>query len=356
MNKLLRRHLCMAGLIVGSSLISPVLSAQTVTMMPNPDNGGGYTDPFNNGSFEPLIEMDNALYGRYVDARGKGCLVKFDGTRLTLIDNPDTNPGVYGNMVAFDHAIYVQYSGNGVGHLAKYDGQRLTLLPNPDNGLGFFGASVLTIFNNGLYGRYLDANNRFRLVRIDQSGTPSVFSFIGITGVTCTVGDGNQRRITFTPQYTGVSGQPITFWVANELVPTTAAGPYTMSVYRDNPVVTLKATQAGTPGEATYAFNWVSSCPLGARRAADEVVSTFRVVAMPNPGIDQSVSVEVNGALGQPLDLRIADERGKTISQLHIEQADVVERNVVRLGATPGIYLLTVVTPNQTQTLKLIRR
>ena len=57
------------GTLILSSLlaISPMLSAQTITMMPNPDNGGGYTDPFNNGSFEPLVEMDNALYGRYVD-------------------------------------------------------------------------------------------------------------------------------------------------------------------------------------------------------------------------------------------------------------------------------------------------
>ena len=327
--------------------------AQAVTMMPNPDNGGGYTDRFNQGSFEPLVEMDNALYGRYVDARHNGRLVKFDGTRLTLISNPDSSPGVFGNMIAYNHAIYVQYSAGGIMRLAKYDGKNLTLLDNPDAGLGFYGGSVLTVFNNGLYGRYLDANDNFHLVRVDHPSTDLSFAFMGVTGVSCTTGSGNQRTVKFTPQYTGVTGQSITFSVVGELLPTTNSGPYTLNMYRDNPVITLKAIQAGTPGEATYLFNWASFCPLGARLAADEGLS---VTVIPNPSVGQTTDIEVKGVANQPVDFQVTDEQGKPVSQFRIEQANDVERVPVRLGSLPGIYMLRVITPLQRKTVKLIKK
>ena len=232
---------------------------QTVTMIPNPDNGGGYTDRFNSGSFEPLIEMDNVLYGRYVDANGKGRLVKFDGTKLTLIQNPDDSHGVFGNMIAHNHTIYTQYAGDNAASLAKYDGNSLTLINNPDSGPGFYGGSVLTVFNNTLYGRYLDVNNNFRLVRVDNGSVNLPLGFASLENVSCSSQTENKYIFSFTPRYTGSTGQPITFSVVNELLPTTSSGPYQLTLYKDNPLITLKATQAGSVGRPGMKLTGIDS-------------------------------------------------------------------------------------------------
>lgn len=341
-------------------LMSYIAIAQTVTIIPNPDNGGGYTDQFNSESFEPLVEMDNVLYGRYVDARGKGRLIKFDGTILTLIPNPDDNAGVYGNMVACNHAIYVQYSMDKAGRIAKtriakYDGSSLTLIDNPDAGLGFYGSPVLKVFNNLLYGRYLDVNQKFHLVRIDNSSTSLPFGFTGVKDVNCTIASSNLRIINFTPEYTGQTGGTITFSVINEMEPTTKPGPYTLNLYSDNPIITLKAIQAGSPNEALYSFNWLRSCPIGARKAAEKK-SDLNIVIMPNPSSGPTIDIEVTGVIGQPLDFQLEDERGIAVSHIRIEQAAEIERNTIKLGSETGIYLLKVNTPTQSKTLKVLKK
>ena len=72
-----------------------------------------------------------------------------------------------------------------------------------------------------------------------------------------------ERMLTFTPQYAGVTGQPISFSVVNEMLPTTSPGPYTLRLYTDNPTITLKATQTGSPSEASFAYNWLAVCGEG---------------------------------------------------------------------------------------------
>lgn len=335
--------------------LSHAVLAQTITIIPNPDNGGGYTDRFNSESFEPLVEMDNILYGRYVDADGNGRLVKFDGTSLILIPNPDNSHGVFGNMIAHNHAIYAQYS-SGVGRLVKYDGHNLTLINNPDSGLGFFGGTVLTIFNNILYGRYLDVNNIFHLVRIDNNTVNLPLSISSIENTNCNQIGENKFSFSFTPKYTGSTGQPITFSVINEMEPTTSPGPYKLSLYRDNPVITLRATQAGSSGEARYEVNWYRYCVAGARLATEEPVKGLNVIVLPNPSSGQTVEVIVQGVSNQLLDLQVNNEQGVLVSHLRIEKAIENEHDIIRLGSSSGIYFLKVNTPNQTKTVKIIKR
>ncbi|MBD2699531.1 hypothetical protein IC229_02710 [Spirosoma sp. BT702] len=55
-------------------------------------------------------------------------------------------------------------------------------------------------------------------------------------------------------------GRQSNFWVVNELVPTTAPGPYSLQLYNDNPTIVLKARQEGSPGEASFTYNWLASC------------------------------------------------------------------------------------------------
>ena len=357
MEKPLHRILIIALLLVsGHLLTSHSVLGQTITMIPNPDNGGGYTDRFNSGSFEPLVEMDNVLYGRYVDGKAKGRLVKFDGNKLTLIPNPDNNSGVFGNMVAYNHVLYTQYAGDKIAYLAKYDGTNLTLISNPDSGPGFYGGSILTVFNSGLYARYLDNNNTFHLVRIDNTPVNLPFGFTSLENVSCNPATGNKFSFSFTPRYVGSTEQPITFSVVNELEPTTSPGPYQLSLYKDNPVITLKATQTGSSGEARYEVNWVQYCGFGARKAADESDKGLNVMVLPNPSLGQTAEVAVYGVAGQSLDFQVENEQGVAVSHLRIDQANETEHAFVRLGTTSGIYFLRINTPTQTKTVKVIRR
>lgn len=93
---------------------------------------------------------------------------------------------------------------------------------------------------------------------------PGGFAITGVTMVNCELFDEAKGGYTvrFTPQYTGANSNPIRFSVVNELPTTTAAAPYQLRLYTDNPTITLVANQAGNP-EARYAYNWWASCQRG---------------------------------------------------------------------------------------------
>ena len=127
-------------------------------------------------------------------------------------------------------------------------------------------------------------------------GTPptSPFSITGVTTVSCASVTAGERMLSFSPRYAGLSGQPISFSIVNEMLPTTAPGPYTLRVYTDNPTITLKATQRGTAGEASFAYNWLAAC-TGSARIGAEPVAGFEVRVLGNPGRAGQVWVEVRG-------------------------------------------------------------
>jgi hypothetical protein len=162
-----------------------------------------------------------------------------------------------------------------------------------------------------------------------------------------------QRRITFTPQYGGLDGAPVSFSVVNEMLPTTNPGPYSLTLYTDNPVITLQARQSGV--SSSFSYGWLSACNPGARQAAWAEVP-LSVTVLGNPVAGSIVSVEVRGAQGQSLQLQLSDERGHQLSEQSVERAGVVERQTLSLGHTPaGVLLLRVSTSTQSQTLKLLK-
>jgi hypothetical protein len=193
--------------------------------------------------------------------------------------------------------------------------------------------------------------------------TPSSpFAITAVTTVSCTsvAGDANRRSLTFTPQYSATTGQPISFSVTNELRPTTAPGPYTLGLYIDNPVITLKATQAGTAGEASFTYNWLANCSAttvlnrAARGAGIETSLVVRVLG--NPIVDGRIRVEVEGAAGQTLQLMITDTRGTLINTHRVEQSNALETYSVDIGHQPvGTLLLRVATPGQVKTVTLLK-
>lgn len=199
-------------------------------------------------------------------------------------------------------------------------------------------------------------------------GTPppppptGAFAITGVTTVNCTpaAGNPNKRELTFTPQYQGTNGQSISFSVKNEMLPTTASGPYTLGVYLDNPTITLKATQSGTAGEANFAYNWLSVCGAGtmqSKMARESVAETsLEVRVLGNPVSNGRVQVEVSGTAGQPMELMLTDLRGRVINTHRVERPAPVETLTYDIGRQPvGILLLRVSTSTQAKTIKLLK-
>lgn len=164
-----------------------------------------------------------------------------------------------------------------------------------------------------------------------------------------------QRQLSFTPQYAGLSGQPISFRVVNEMLPTTAPGPYSLQMYTDNPSIVLKATQTGTAGEASFVYSWFAACTGGARLGTSvETMLDIRVIG--NPVYNEQVVVEVRGAANQPLQLRLTDLRGQPIGLHRVDAAGLVERHSFEVGRQgAGLLLLRVSTPTQSRTVKVLR-
>ncbi|MFD2574619.1 T9SS type A sorting domain-containing protein, partial [Spirosoma soli] len=185
------------------------------------------------------------------------------------------------------------------------------------------------------------------------------FSITGVETVRCEVVSGGQRQVTFQPQYAGITGAPVSFSVVNELVATEKAGPYTLNLYTDNPTITLKATQQGTVGEATYLYNWLGACPTqpSARLGSGGAFEPgLRVRVLGNPTEGESVDVIIEGAGGESVQLRLVDERGRWVSEQRVSADGVAQPVRVELGRGAGVYVLEVSTSHQHQTVKILKR
>ncbi len=188
--------------------------------------------------------------------------------------------------------------------------------------------------------------------------TPGPFSITGVTTVSCTTLSAGLRSLTFNPQYAGLDGSPVSFSVANEMLPTTAPGPYTLNLYTDNPVITLKATQSGS--EASFAYNWIVACNGGTPGsvrvgAGTELTAKLRATILPNPVSDE-FQLRIEGARGQSVRLELVDVSGHSLVKRLVEVSDDTHQESVRFNQPGrGLYLLRVSTGEQALTLKVIR-
>ncbi|MBC3784444.1 S8 family peptidase [Spirosoma utsteinense] len=187
---------------------------------------------------------------------------------------------------------------------------------------------------------------------------PSGFAITGVTTVSCETVTAGLRTVTFTPVYTGLSGEPVSFSVVNELLPTTSPGPYTLNLYTDNPVITLKAVQAGS--ETSFAYNWLAACTSGSARLSAginaELSTKLDVRVLGNPINNDQVSVEVRGAGEQLLQLNLTDAQGRLLETRRVDKAGSVEVHTFEVGRrSVGTLLLRATTATETQTIKLIK-
>ncbi len=91
--------------------------------------------------------------------------------------------------------------------------------------------------------------------------TSGSFSLVGMNTISCTTLSPTQRRVSFNPQYSGTNGSPITFAVVGYVSPTTTAGPYTLNLYTDNPVITINAQQGNV--QSSFTYKWLEVCNTG---------------------------------------------------------------------------------------------
>jgi hypothetical protein len=179
------------------------------------------------------------------------------------------------------------------------------------------------------------------------------FALTGVTTVSCESISAGARQVSFTPQYVGLTGEPVSFSVVNELSPTTAAGPYSLRLYTDNPVITLVARQGSVVSQ--FSYNWLAACGSGNARMSAESVERLSVVVLGNPTPAETVDVEVRGVADQSVQLQLVNSQGQLVSQQTIEKAGTVERLILQLGKTAGTYLLQVSTTTQKQTVKIVK-
>ncbi|NEU69990.1 hypothetical protein GK091_24125 [Spirosoma agri] len=200
----------------------------------------------------------------------------------------------------------------------------------------------------------LSVGSSFQLTVSPAPGLPTSFAIVDVSTVRCEVLRPDKRRITFTPQYSGVDGTPISFSVVNEKLPTTDAGPYSLDLYTDNPVITLSAQQGATI--ARYTYNWLTVCnTVSARLGVQEAGTELQVRVFGNPVEGKSAEIEINGAASQSVQLNLVDSQGRVVHQYQIDEAGPSERVSVPVGNSKGILLLQVSTPTQRQQVKLLK-
>ncbi|GAB3753440.1 putative Ig domain-containing protein [Spirosoma pomorum] len=198
----------------------------------------------------------------------------------------------------------------------------------------------------------LSASGSFTLtVNPASSGS---FAIAGVTGVSCQTLSANERRLTFTPQYSGTNGQSITFQVVNETLPTTSvsAQPVSLKLYTDNAVINLKATQSGV--NATYAYNWQSVCS-GAGRVASHTDSPLTLTVLGNPVVGDQATVEIRGVAGQRISLTLTDMSGTPLFEQRIELVTSGQQQLIPMSRQAGTYLLRATSDTERATIKLIK-
>ncbi|TAE33536.1 MAG: T9SS C-terminal target domain-containing protein [Cytophagales bacterium] len=118
----------------------------------------------------------------------------------------------------------------------------------------------------------------------------------------------------------------------------------------------LRVRNIGGGTSNTFSFNMKQVCSGSPRVARTESTGTLDVTVLGNPTLGETVEVEVRGAEGQALQLRLVDGLGAAISEKSVEKAGAVERQTISLGRSAGMYFLQVTTPDKSKTVKVVRQ
>jgi hypothetical protein len=280
----------------------------------------------------------------------------------TSPNQPPTTTGIPAQTILLGQGYQLQLTN----YFADPDGQALTFQASGlPAGLSLNGSvisgtptqtGVASVTVTAIDPGGLQVSTSFQLTVSPMPVTPpSGFAIVGVSTVQCQVLSAGERQLTFTPQYAGVSGAPISFSVVNELRPTTAPGPYTLRLYTDNPAITLSAQQGSAL--SSYRYNWLAVCNPAGRIGLREAEPTLVIRVLGNPLTDEVVQLQVQGADGQPVQVSLTNLQGQLVSERSIQQAGPLESLRLSVSSQPaGLLILRVSTPTQNQTLKVLKR
>ena len=153
----------------------------------------------------------------------------------------------------------------------------------------------------------------------------------------------------------GGDGSPITFFTPGIMrsSPQSTTGIVEAGLRFDPKPLVLQATQGSTTVSIT--FDLLAFCIRG-RVATAEAIPDLNITVLGNPTTAESVLVEVSGAEGKPLHYQVRDLTGRLITEKQTETAAEVDRQSLRLGSSGGMYLLTITSPTQSKTVKVIKQ
>jgi mannan endo-1,4-beta-mannosidase len=103
--------------------------------------------------------------------------------------------------------------------------------------------------------------------------------------------------------------------------------------------------------------NWRPPLTLGVQDqdAGKANVTPWQVTLLGNPTTGDKADVNVRGTAGSRLKFVVTDAKGKQLLTKEIERAADVENHTLPLGKAAGVYFIRVSTPNESQTLKVVR-
>lgn len=167
--------------------------------------------------------------------------------------------------------------------------------------------------------------------------------------------------VNFIPTGGVVDANSVIEFMSIGITPWTQACSETLDLNNfDNNTFTINARQRNTQTGAILATSQIvvtSPCVRkdGAGREAT-TADALDVTVLGNPTLSDKVEVEVRGAEGQRLQLRMTDGQGASVSEIAVEKANSVERQTLGLGRSAGMYFLQVITPSKVKTVKVIRQ
>ncbi|MVM39241.1 hypothetical protein GO730_19570 [Spirosoma sp. HMF3257] len=209
---------------------------------------------------------------------------------------------------------------------------------------GSFPISVTAVDPSGLF-----VSTSFQLT---VNGATQPFTLASVSTNGCQNLGGNQWQVTFTPHYTGLTGEQIVLAMTNGVI-TTQAGPYSQTLSTDQPLLTLIAQQGNTT--SAYNYFWLVACTGSARQAAREVGNGLQVNVFGNPVQSQQVELEIKGVMGSWVEVTVMDMQGRCHHQQRLDWP--TDSGRVNLPLAPGIgtQLVQVRTEGQVRTVKLLK-
>lgn len=181
-------------------------------------------------------------------------------------------------------------------------------------------------------------------------------------GATFTCNPGTTPHVVnFIPAGGVVDANSVIEFMSIGITPWTQACSETLDLNNfDNNTFTINARQRNTQTGAILATaQIVVTSPCVRKDAAGREATTadaLDVTVLGNPTLSDKVEVEVRGAEGQRLQLRMTDGQGASVSEISVEKANSVERQTLGLGRSAGMYFLQVITPSKVKTVKVIRQ